>query len=282
MKFGLIGFIVLAVGTVAVAADDAATLKRENDKLRAQNAELKAQISAMSRRLSRIDDEVNSMRSSLARTLQESTDRIARLATGAAVAIARVDPNPRTSNPITTPRHVPTKGSGRPASLPRVNPGTRNGGDSFTKNTFTKADKPRPRIEAPVIKPRVRISRPKGIFGLPTTIAVVDMVTVFESLREKDHVEESLADLVYAVNFQDKKWKQKIRNYMLDRSVLKEGTLAYLEKEKQIDRAHMMLRVDIAAAQVALNRKRGEKIKMLYQKMSDACGRVAEIGRAHV
>lgn len=286
----------LASENVALKAQIDA-LSRRLATMQGERSALDAKFAAVSRRLAGIETGLQGMQTTLSKQLQETLDRLAMLESGGVRpgTMAKADnTNPRT-NPRTntnsntgtnTTNNTTNNTNSKPPPRPYVRPNTtptkstntdtKSNTNNGSNTTIARVDPPRPVIPAPTIKPRIRVNRPKGVHGLPTTIAVVDMVKVFDNLREKIHVEESLADLVYAVKFEDKKWAEKVRAYELDLQLLEKGSLPYLTKQHEIDKAKINWKVDLASAQAALNRKRGERMKELYNKMAEVCGRVAD------
>lgn len=297
MRIWMLSVILLSVCVGTTRADELSDVKKENASLASENLALKAQIDALSRRLAGMQGEravldskfaaltrrladiergINGMQNALSKKMQETLDRIVMLESSGGVrpnAMARNDTgsnnssNTGSNNGRTTPR---TNNGKNPRTTTNVN----KDGNSSTK-PISKGNPITPRVKDPVIIPRIKVPRIRGVEGLPTTVAVVDMVEVFNGLREKSAVEEGLADLVYAVKFQQKKWSQRIRAHQLDLELMEKGSIAALEKQHEIDQARIQLDVDVASAQAALNRKRGERMKTLYVKMTEVCGRVA-------
>ncbi len=285
-------------------------LTRRLAAVQGEKAQIDAKFGALSRRLASIENGIINMETALSKQLQQTIDRLAMLESGGvrptrSNTFAKADDRNNQSTHNTTrpntnynPRtnHTPTKQTNNantgtdtksiaradtkrpPITLPdrtkTTDPVRPKRNDPVTKERDPIRPPVKPPITQPIVRPRVPRTRVTGD-GLPTTIAVVDMVEVFNNLREKHTVEESLNDLVHAVKFQDKKWAEQVRSYQLDLELLEKGSLAYLNKQHQIDKARIQWRVDLAAAKAALNRKRGERMKALYQKMVDVCGRVA-------
>ena len=68
-------------------------------------------------------------------------------------------------------------------------------------------------------------------------MAVVDMVSVFNSLDEKETIEVALKDLVYSIQFKEKSWRSRVNNMMADLRLLEEGSPVYQRKMLEIERA---------------------------------------------
>jgi Skp family chaperone for outer membrane proteins len=295
MRIIVLGLVVLMAATGVANADDA-KLREEIGILRAEKQVLEERVRKLSAELEkaqRVESELTRLRTELARGFQDMNDRLARLEGGAVGPRVAVRPDTRTEDPVITPRTDPTRA---PLTTPSITPAKPTvGPDSNPKittpsivtplpNPTRPADPPSltrndlPRIPDPVtpgtpIRVRPKTDRPKGT---PTTVAMVDMVHLWTSLKEKQAIEEGLSDLVYAVQFTDQTWQKKIRDYELDFSLLAQGSEAYLEKKRLIEAAYIERNVAMRAAQSKLNRRRGELTKLLYAKMVDSIGRVAD------
>lgn len=294
MRIWMLSVILLSVCVGTARADELSDVKKENASLASENLALKAQIDALSRRLAGMQGEravldskfaaltrrladiergINGMQTTLSKKMQETLDRIVMLESSGGVrpnAMARNDTGSNNSSNTGS-------NNGRTAPRPNVgkNPNTTTSVNKGGNTTIAKGSPITPRVKDPVVIPRIKVPRIRGVEGLPTTVAVVNMVEVFNGLREKSAVEEGLADLVYAVKFQQKKWSERIRAHQLDLELMEKGSLPALEKQHEIDQARIQLNVDVASARAALNRKRGERMKKLYVKMTEVCGRVA-------
>jgi Skp family chaperone for outer membrane proteins len=251
--------VVVASASTAARADDTAELKASNAKLQSQNEALKENVEQLSDRLAKLEADVRKLRLQYAQDLRSLTDRMAKL-DNSRPSLAKVDPTP---------------------TLP-VKPGTGHGSGTNVVNPVKPVGpitlRPPTRIPDPVIpKPRIRPKhtgdRPKG---LPTTMAVVDMVSLFKALQEKDSIEFGLKELVYAVGFENKAWRTKLNNLSADIQLLGKGTPAHQYKSLEIEKARIGWQIAIETAKRRLDRRRGDLTGVLYAKMVEAVGRVAD------
>lgn len=278
-------FVLTFITTTPAFADEA-KLREEIGLLRAEKQALEEKVRKLSAELEkaqRVEAELTRLRSEIARGFNDISERIARLE-GGPVRVATTPksdpyPPPAKNDPpaagttITTPRTTPPTKTTTPSqpvtSTPTLLPPTKAPSTSRT-------DLPRiadPVIPSTPVRTRPREDRP---MGTPTTIAMVDMVQLWEALKEKKAIEEGLSDLIYAVQFADLTWQKKIREMELDQSLLAVNSEAWLEKRRQLESAYIERNVAIQSAKTKLNRRRGELTKALYSKMVHAIGRVAE------
>ena len=281
----------LVAATPLLAADDAEVVR-----LRAEKEALEQKLKLLMERVEKIETELDRLRLEMARSNRSIEDRLARveggdtrIASGTTNNGTRnpnldpdssarlfTDPRPTTPTTPTTPRttpHTTTPNTTTPNTTPTppVRPVIP---DPPPDTTTARVDLPRiPDPFLPTTPKRPRIERAKGT---PTTIAVVDMLKLFNSLKEKMAIEEGLKDLIYAVKFEDQKWQRKIGELTLDLRLIAEGTPAHIEKKRQLEQARIDWNVSLAAAKTRLNRRRGELLKVLYAKMVNGVGRVAD------
>jgi Skp family chaperone for outer membrane proteins len=281
--------------SAGAARADEAQLKVEIAKLKAEKAALEKQVKELTakldaqaaspaeQRLNKLAERMDSLLENMTRMqarfnsdIAALTDQLARLQAAPGTTPMAALPAPAATRPGTTPAvNPPTTPTVRPPTSPSEPDPFKNLIASTTPDKpTTAADLPRfPDVSPPPIKPRPRSER---LPGTPTTVAMVDMLHLWNSLREKDAIEEGLTDLVYGVKFEDQKWRTKIIGYEKDLALLAVGSEAYIAKERQIENAKIDWNVAIRAAQSQLNRRRGELTKLLYQRVIDAIGRVAD------
>lgn len=264
-------------------------------QLKAEIAALKLERQALEDRVRKLNDRVTTLESELgrfaqfARELREATDRLMRVE-GTPLAV-RPDPGPSTTpstNPSTSsPFNTTTSGNNNPSTTPTTRPTTPGSAGTSGDDPFKTLVKDAPKKLEPLAvgnlpklpdtipspSPRPAGDRAKGT---PTTVAMVDMLQLFNALKEKEAIEAGLADLVSNVQFVDQTWAKRVREYDLDLSLLQEGTNPYIEKKRQAEAARIEREVALAAAKTRLNRKRGDLLKGLYAKMIEAIGRVSD------
>jgi len=281
MRVILLGSVLALSLLAAPAFGQDAKLREEIAILRAEKQALEEKVRKLSEQLAKaqaVESELTKLRSEIARGFNDMSERIARLEGSPTRVATGATTTPRTTttptlNPTTTP-NTTAVGPARTTTTPTILP-TPNRTDA-PSTTIARSELPRipdPVIPTGPIRTRPKTDRPKGT---PTTVAMVDMVYVWSSLREKQAIEDGLGDLVYAVQFADQGWQKKIREAELDFALLAEGSEAWIEKRRQIESAYIERNVAIASAKTKLNRRRGELTKLLYAKMVDGIGRVAD------
>jgi Skp family chaperone for outer membrane proteins len=304
----MVGCILLLAAAATPAHAQDAKLREEIAILKAEKQALEEKVRKLTADLAKaqaVETELSKLRADIARGFNDMSERIARLE-GQPTRVASGNNTPRIDDPVRpTPRvDTPTTPRIDPPATPRIDTNPRATTPTIIPNTPSTPTTPNktpstppilpqppnrtdtnpsvradlPRIPDPVIpsapvRTRPRTDRPKGT---PTTVAMVDMVHVWNSLKEKTTIEDGLADLVYAVQFTDQTWAKKVRDLELDFALQAEGSEAWIEKKRQIEAAVIERNVAIASAKTRLNRRRGELTKLLYQKMVDGIGRVAD------
>lgn len=288
MRKLIAAFVVLTAAPMLFAQDTA--------ELRARNEVLEADVKRLKQRIDQLEADVQKLRIEYAREMQETIDRLARLESALRDRMVSRPPKPIDPNddPFSNlrgddapkPRADTPKRStdDRPAPRPATDDRNPSRDDKSPEPLITdnsnpplaRADTlhiPDPVIPTPRPRPKPVGSRPKG---LPTPMAVVNMVDVFEALKEKDRIEEGLGDLIYAVQFEDQKWRRRIGGFQADLATLEKGSLAYEQKVRQVEEARIEWGVALAATRQKLERRRGELTGKLYAKMVEAVGRVAD------
>lgn len=114
--------------------------------------------------------------------------------------------------------------------------------------------------------------------GRPTAVAVADVQTVFESLKEKMQIEADLKTRLEQLNQEEQKQKTDLQSLKSDLEILAPGTPAFNEKQDQLEQKAIELQSWINFQTQKLNRERGMQIERLYRKMVEAIGRVAQQG----
>lgn len=265
MRRVMMAAVALLLTAGPVLADEAADLRDENKTLRLKNAELlahnnelKAENVVLQAEADRLRQRVAALQAELAKLKPDS------IAIGPPPVRPRDNSTPRVDTPrVNTPdTNTPRVDTPRVTLLPDRSP---------SGNLIPDV----PDVIIPDAAPRTRATGPR-IDGLPTNVGVVDMVEVFNALKEKDRIEQGLADLIYAVQFEDQKWRRRINDYLLDLRTLKPGTLDFEQKQAQIERAQIDWQVALQQARNKLDRRRGELTGKLYQKMVIAVGRIAD------
>lgn len=280
----LVFVFVLALATASAVHADDAKLREEIGILRAEKQALEEKLRKMTvdlEKAQRVEAELTKLRAELARGFNDMSERIARLEGGSVRVATKPEVNPKDdpftkslakNDPPTATLTTPTTTKPTTPTTTPTTPGT------TTKPTLIPPTKTLPTIPDVVIPSTPTRTRPKDDrpHGTPTTIAMVDMVQLWDALKEKKAIEEGLADLIYAVQFADQGWQKKIRELELDQSLLAVNSEAWLEKRRQIEASYIERNVAIGTAKTKLNRRRGELTKALYAKMVIAIGRVAE------
>ena len=266
------------------AAADEAQLKSEIAALKLERQALEDRVRKLNDRVSTLESELGRF-AQFARELREATDRLMRVE-GTPLAV-RTDPSPSTNPSTSSPFNTTTAGNNNPTTTPSTRPTTPSNPGASGDDPFKTLVKDAPKKLEPLAignlpklpdtipspSPRPAGDRAKGT---PTTVAMVDMLHLFSSLKEKEAIEAGLADLVSNVQFVDQTWAKRVREYDLDLSLLAEGTNAYIEKKRQAEAARIEREVALGAAKTRLNRKRGDLLKGLYSKMIEGIGRVSE------
>jgi len=279
------------------AMGDETKLREEIGILRAEKQALEDRVKNLTEQLTKaqaVEAELIKLRSEIARGFDAMSDRIARLEGGTVRLTTGSDTpsknpdgtmarnDPPSLAPTTTPRTAPTTPT-TPTTPPTLTTPSLTPGKTPGKGTSTTTPSIIPpttltRIPDPTIpstSPRTR-PREDRAAGTPTTVAMVDMVKLWSQLKEKSAIEEGLTDLIYAVQFADQATQKKIRELELDLSLLAKGSEAAIEKLRLIETAYIDRNVTIGFAKTRLNRRRGELTKLLYSKMVEAIGRVAD------
>lgn len=272
---------------VADARGDETKLREEIGILRAEKQALEDRVRKLTEQLQKaqaVEAELVKLRSEIARGFDAMSDRIARLEGGSVRVATNTDPRPvspptTTTTPTTTPSVTRTTPavtaptvSTPTTTTPAITPPKTTTTPTFIPPT-TLARIPDPTIPTTPPRNRPRVDRPSGT---PTTVAMVDMVSLWSALKEKTAIEEGLSDLVYAVQFADQATQKRVRQLELDLSLLADGSEAAIEKRRQIESAIIDRNVALGTARTRLNRRRGELTKLLYAKMVEAIGRVAD------
>lgn len=274
-------FVLTMLTASAVHADDA-KLREEIGILRAEKQALEEKLRKLTADLEkaqRVEAELTKLRAELARGFNDMSERIARLEGAPVRVTTKPEVNPKDdpftkslakNDPPTTPLTTPAITTNPKTTTPTTT------GPALKTPTIVKPDLPRiPDVVIPTTPTRTRPKEDRP-HGTPTTIAMVDMVQLWDALKEKKAIEDGLSDLIYAVQFADQNWQKKIRELELDQSLLAVNSEAWLEKRRQIEASYIERNVAIASAKTKLNRRRGELTKALYAKMVHAIGRVAE------
>lgn len=118
----------------------------------------------------------------------------------------------------------------------------------------------------------------RALQGRPIAAAVVNVQQIFESLKEKTEVEGDLKREVEALNEQEQERRKEIQALQSDLEILAPGTPAFSEKQAQLEQKSIELQAWRGFQNQKLNRERGIQIEVLYRRMVDAIGRVAESG----
>lgn len=112
--------------------------------------------------------------------------------------------------------------------------------------------------------------------GRPTAAGVIDVQTVFESLKEKMQIEADLKSRLEQLNLEEQDQKQKLQEIKSDLDILAPDSPAFNEKQSQLEQQAIGLQTWRTFQTQKLNRERGLQIERLYRKLIDAVGTVAE------
>ncbi len=110
----------------------------------------------------------------------------------------------------------------------------------------------------------------------PTAVAVVNVQEVFESLEEKTQVETTMKAQLDSLNEQEQDRKKELQALQADLEILAPGTPAFTEKQHELERKSIELQAWRGFQTQKLQRERGIQIEMLYRKVIDSIGQVAE------
>jgi len=112
--------------------------------------------------------------------------------------------------------------------------------------------------------------------GRPTSVAVVDVQLVFESLKEKVQIEADLKGRLEQLNQDEQDRKRELEELKSDLEILAPDTPAYNEKQAKLEQSAIELQAWRTFQTQKLNRERGLQIERLYRKLLDAIGRISQ------
>lgn len=112
--------------------------------------------------------------------------------------------------------------------------------------------------------------------GRPSSVAVVDVNLVFESLKERTQVQADLESQLEQLNQDAQDQKRKLEELKSDLDILAPDTPAYNEKQAKLEQSAIELQAWQTFQTQKLQRERGIQIERLYRKMIDAVGRISQ------
>lgn len=114
-----------------------------------------------------------------------------------------------------------------------------------------------------------------SLTGQPTAVAVVDIMAVFESLKEKVQVEADLKTRLERINEDEQNRKKDLQALQGDLEILAPGTPAFQEKQDELERGVIELQAWKGFQQKKLHRENAVHIENLYRKTIDSIGAVS-------
>lgn len=110
----------------------------------------------------------------------------------------------------------------------------------------------------------------------PAAVAVVDIQSVFESLKEKEKAESDLKTQLDKLAQQENERKKELETLQNDLEILAPNTPAFNEMQELLEQKTMDLQTWHNFQSLKLNRERVVLVENLYRKMIDAIGRVSQ------
>ena len=114
-----------------------------------------------------------------------------------------------------------------------------------------------------------------NLTGQPTAVAVVDIVMVLESLKEKVQVEADLKTRLERLNEDEQNRKKDLQALQGDLEILAPGTPAFQEKQDELEKGVIELQAWKGFQQKKLYRENAVHIENLYRKATESIGAVA-------
>ena len=112
--------------------------------------------------------------------------------------------------------------------------------------------------------------------GRPTAAGVIDVQMVFESLKEKMHIEANLKSRLEQLNLDEQEQKQNLQEIKSDLDILAPDSPAFNEKQNQLEQKAIELQTWRTFQTQKLSRERGLQIERLYRKLIESVGTVAK------
>ncbi|MDX1681513.1 MAG: OmpH family outer membrane protein [Phycisphaeraceae bacterium] len=116
----------------------------------------------------------------------------------------------------------------------------------------------------------------------PTATAVVNVQHAFESLDEKTQVEADLKTRQEQVLQERQEKQESLKQLQQDLEILAPGTPAFQQKQEQLQKKALELKVWIEYQGQRLERERIIRLEALYRKLLESIGRVAKDNGYHV
>lgn len=112
--------------------------------------------------------------------------------------------------------------------------------------------------------------------GRPTAVAVVDLVALFDALKEKMQIEADLKARLDKVMQEEEERKTALKKMQDDLSILAPATPAFEQKQNELEKGAIEMQAWMKFENNKFNRERAVRIEALYRKMLEAIGQVAK------
>lgn len=110
----------------------------------------------------------------------------------------------------------------------------------------------------------------------PTSMAVVDVQKVFDSLAERTQIEAELQTQADKIKQEELDRQKDLKQLQSDLEILARGTPAFVTKSDELEQKMLEFQAWRNFRIARLNRERGIRLEEIYRKMADSIGRVAK------
>ncbi len=109
-----------------------------------------------------------------------------------------------------------------------------------------------------------------------SSVAVVDIETVFNELAERADVEADIQTRIGELQKWEQERKKAIQQIKADLDIMNPGTENYDKTRQQLERAVIELQVEIQVKQRQLEQEKAIQLEGLYRKIIDGIGAIAK------
>lgn len=107
-------------------------------------------------------------------------------------------------------------------------------------------------------------------------VAVVDVEQVFNQMDERSDILADIQSQIQQLQQWEQTQRQSLQELQADLELLKPDTKEYLDTRNELRRRAVELRVEMEVKQQQLEAEQAAQMEMLYRKILDAVGRVAQ------